>query len=209
MKGFKLFILKDKKESEILRFSSPGRYFVFLFNFSGEVRLEIESKGVEAYVFGVYVGRGKDDFSLSTVQHHKVGDSISDLLVKGVFAEESKFFYQGLIRIEKRAQKSHAYQKNQNLVLSPKVFVESRPFLEILANDVFCTHGSTTGRIDKDQLLYLKMRGIEEKKAKRLLVKGFIQEVFDRIKEVSGGKLFPEVEKEIQEVYKSLEKIKL
>ncbi len=204
-----IFILKGIKKEEILRFSVPGRYFVFLFNFSGEVRVEIEKEGVEVYIFGVYFGKNKDNFSLSTVQHHKVGGSVSDLLVKGVFTEESRFFYQGLIRIEKKAQKSHAYQKNQNLVLSPKVFVESRPFLEILANDVFCTHGSTTGRLDKDQLLYLRMRGISESRAKKLLVRGFINEVFDRIEEVVGKNLPEKIKKEKETIFKDLERIKI
>lgn len=204
-----IFILKGIKKEEVLRFSIPGRYFVFLFNFSGEVRVEIEKEGVEVYIFGVYFGKNKDNFSLSTVQHHKVGGSVSDLLVKGVFTEESRFFYQGLIRIEKKAQKSHAYQKNQNLVLSPKVFVESRPFLEILANDVFCTHGSTTGRLDKDQLLYLRMRGISESRAKKLLVRGFINEVFDRIEEVVGKNLPEKIKKEKETIFKDLERIKI
>ena len=154
---------------------------------------------------GVYIGKGKDEFSLSTVQHHKVGESVSDLLVKGVFTDQARFFYQGLIRIEKEAQKSHAYQKNQNLVLSPKVFVESRPFLEILANDVFCTHGSTTGQLSKDELFYLKARGIDEEKAKKLLVEGFIKEVFDKMEREAGKR--DEIEKLISQVFEKLNKL--
>lgn len=209
MKDFKIFVLKGTKEKEVLKFSKSGRYVVFLSNFSGEVRIEIEELGIEVFIFGVYVGKDKDNFSLSTVQHHKVGETVSDLLVKGVFTDESQFFYQGLIRIEKGAQKSHAYQKNQNLMLSSKAFVESRPFLEILANDVFCTHGSTTGRLDREQILYLKMRGINEDKAKLLLVEGFLKEVFDKIKEVVGGSLPKEIAENEKEIFEKLKKIKI
>lgn len=198
MKHSAFFILKGKKEREVLRFSSSGKYFVFLFNFSGEVRLEIEGKGVEVYIFGVYLGERKEEFSLSIMQHHKIGDSVSNLLVKGVFTGQAKFFYQGLIRIEKAAQKSHAYQKNQNLVLSPKVFVESRPFLEILANDVFCTHGSTTGQLSKEEIFYLRTRGINEKNAKKLLIKGFVSEVFDKMeKEVGESEKVREIQRQV------------
>ncbi|MEK7177659.1 MAG: SufD family Fe-S cluster assembly protein, partial [Patescibacteria group bacterium] len=78
--------------------------------------------------------------------------------------------------------KSHAYQKNKNLILSSGVYVDSRPFLEILANDVFCTHGSTTGKINEESLFYLKSRGLNQKMAEELYISGFIQEIFDKIK---------------------------
>jgi len=103
------------------------------------------------------------------------------LLIKGVFLNQSKFIYQGLIKIEKTGQKSHAYQKNKNLILGEKVFVDSRPFLEILADDVFCTHGSTTGKIDEESIFYLKSRGLDQKKAEELYISGFIQEIIDKI----------------------------
>ncbi len=185
----RIFILKGEGKEQVLRFSSAGKYYCFLFNFSGEVRVEIEEKGVEVLILGVYLGRKSQEFSLSTVQHHKVGESISNLLVKGVFFDQSRFIYQGLIRIDKDAQKSTAYQKNQNLSLSDKVYVESRPFLEILANDVFCTHGSTTGNLNPEEIFYLKTRSLPELKAKKLLVQGFIDEVFQQIEEVDAKEI--------------------
>ena len=108
-------------------------------------------------------------------------------MIKGVFDGSSRFIYQGLIKIEKSGQKSHAYQKNKNLILSSGVYVDSRPFLEILANDVFCTHGSTTGKINEESLFYLKSRGIDQKNAEQLYVSGFIQEVIDKIKPYKLG----------------------
>lgn len=161
-------ITKEKKEKYIV--SKPGKYVFFVANYSGTVNIEVKSPQAEIFIYGLYIGRGKDNFKLNTIQHHTVGNSISDLLIKGVFFDESKFIYEGLIRIDKRAQKSNAYQKNQNLIMSPNVFVDSRPFLEILANDVRCTHGSTTGKLDEEQLYYLENRGIDYNRAVKMVM---------------------------------------
>lgn len=165
-----------------------GRHIFFLFNKSGKLEIEINSPQAEVYIFGLFIGRNNDNFKLETVQHHKKGNNFSNLLIKGVFFDRSKLIYQGLIRIEKEAQKSHAYQKNQNLIMSKDCFVDSRPFLEILANDVFCTHGSTTGKLDKKQIYYLQSRGLSGKKAEQLLIEGFINDLFEKIREVGGEK---------------------
>ena len=95
--------------------------------------------------------------------------------------DKSRFHYEGLIKIEKGAQKSNAYQKNQNLLLSDKAWAESKPYLEILANDVRCTHGATIGQIDREQLYYLSTRGLTEKEASKLLITGFCQDILDRL----------------------------
>ncbi|MCL4364499.1 SufD family Fe-S cluster assembly protein [Patescibacteria group bacterium] len=158
-------------------FDKPGDYAVFFENLSGELVFDINASNVNLNIYGLYVGNKSDDFKVNTVQVHRAPSSTSNLLIKGVFYGSSKFYYRGLIRIEKDAQKSHAYQKNQNLTLSKDCFIDSRPYLEILANDVFCTHGSTTGRLDKEQMFYTKSRGLEEKEAEKLLVEGFIDEI--------------------------------
>src|SRR3989338_1146295 len=115
-----------------------------------------------------------------------------NLFIRGVFFDESKFLYQGLIRIEKNAQKSHAYQKNQNLIMSKNCFVDSRPFLEILANDVFCTHGSTTGGLNEEQLYFLQSRGLEKAQAAELLVLGFVDDLLGKMRDLKVNQL-PEV----------------
>lgn len=173
--------LNDTKKTK-LEFNIPGDYTVFLHNLSGEFDFKIKASGVNLDILGLFVGKKSDKFELKTNQFHDAPNSISNLLIKGVFDDESKFLYQGLIKIEKTGQKSHAYQKNKNLILSSGVYVDSRPFLEILANDVFCTHGSTTGKINEESLFYLKSRGIEKKNAEQLYVSGFIQEIADKIK---------------------------
>lgn len=174
-------IIHLKKNFQRLSFDKPGVYKIFFKNLTGEFHFDIQSSGVDLEIFGLYVGRNDDHFQLKTFQNHFVGQSKSNLLIKGVFFNRAKFFYEGLIRIEKKGQKSHAYQKNQNLVLSDNVFISSEPKLEIMANDVFCTHGSTTGRLNKDQIYYLQTRGLTKKKAENLLIKGFIKEIEEKL----------------------------
>lgn len=164
-------------------FDKKGVYAVYFHNVSGKYEFSIEESGVELYIYGLFTGVDTAEYRIETIQHHKKPGSYSDLFIKGVFDDKSKFFYQGLIRIEKEGQQSHAYQKNQNLILSRDVFVESNPFLEILANDVFCTHGSTTGKLNKEDIFYAQSRGLTSADAKKLLVEGFANEVIDRLHE--------------------------
>src|SRR3989344_3004419 len=176
------FLNLNQTKQFILTFDKPGDYTVFFQNLSGEFDFKIKSSGVNLDILGLFVGKKSDNFELKTNQYHISPGSTSNLLIKGVFNDQSKFIYQGLIKIEKSGQKSHAYQKNKNLILSEKVYVDSRPFLEILANDVFCTHGSTTGKINDESLFYLKSRGLNQITAEKLYVNGFIQEIIDKIK---------------------------
>jgi Fe-S cluster assembly protein SufD len=172
-----------KIEDRHLKISKPGQIVVFFHNLSGKLVFDLNVTGIELYIYGLFTGDKKDNFNIETIQRHTAPGSTSDLLIKGVFDGSSKFVYQGLIRLEKGAQKSHAYQKNQNLIISPKVFVDSRPFLEILANDVFCTHGSTTGKINKEQLLYAQSRGINADDAKKLIIQGFTDEIIEKVQD--------------------------
>jgi Fe-S cluster assembly protein SufD len=180
----KLIVVPQSKKERTYTISSPGDYVFFLMNAQGKLIVNIKGAKANAYIFGMYVGRKTDTFQIQTVQHHLVGNNISDLFVKGVFFDKSRFEYEGLIRIEKGANGSHAYQKNQNFVMSDKCFVDSRPFLEILANDVFCTHGSTTGKPNQEELYYLMTRGLSKKNAESLLIEGFFNEVFWRMEDI-------------------------
>ncbi len=172
---------QDTRELHV--FNEPGQYVVFMHNISGKFTFKLTSEGVEVDIFGLFTGKNTDQFKVETIQHHTAPKTTSNLFIKGVFDEQSKFNYQGLIRIEKEAPQSHAYQKNQNLILSPGVFIESKPYLEILANDVFCTHGSTTGKLNREEQYYLQTRGIDEKNVQKLLVEGFVNEVIDKVRQ--------------------------
>lgn len=180
--------LNQTKQTKLV-FNKPGDYTVFFYNLSGEFDFWIKASGVNLDILGLFIGKKSDNFELKTNQYHISPNSTSNLLIKGVFDDQSKFIYQGLIKIEKSGQKSHAYQKNKNLILSSDVYVDSRPFLEILANDVFCTHGSTAGKIDEESLFYLRSRGLGKKTAEKLYVSGFIQEIIDKINRTKVGKL--------------------
>ena len=181
MKMKSTFIDLNKSKKSVIKLTRAGSYVAFVENISGEFVFELNAQKIELKIYGLFHGKNSDDYKVRTVQHHKAPNSISNLLIRGVFDDESKFHYTGLVKIEKKAQKSHAYQKNQNLILSDGVFVESEPFLEIEANDVFCTHGSTTGKISEDQLYYLTSRGINKEEAKNLIVQGFLQDVRQRV----------------------------
>lgn len=180
------YIDLNKTKENHVKIDKKGKYVAFFHNRSGKLTFELAASGIELYIYGLFTGKKADQFNIETIQHHTAPGSLSDLLIKGVFDDESKFIYQGLIRLEKSAQQSHAYQKNQNLILSSDVFVDSRPFLEILANDVFCTHGSTTGKLNKDQIFYAISRGLSAKSAQDMLVQGFVDEIYDKVKEKAG-----------------------
>jgi Fe-S cluster assembly protein SufD len=130
---------------------------------------------------GIYFASGKQFFDFHTLQDHQVGNTTSDLLFKGALQDVARTVYAGLIRIEKGAARSDAYQANRNLVLSDKAKATSIPMLEIDNNDVRCTHGATVGPVDPNHLFYLRSRGIPEMTAKRMIVQGFFGDVLDRI----------------------------
>ncbi len=177
-----------KKDQEFTVTNGGNKTFVILLtdgkDYDGEVKVNIQGKGANVQILGIIIGSGEQKINLYTLQDHAKPESISDLFIKSVLFDSARFNYQGLIKIEKGAQKSNAYQKNQNLLLSPKAWADSRPYLEILANDVRCTHGATVGKVDKEQLYYLQTRGLDEVAATLLLVKGYCQEVLDRIEDV-------------------------
>jgi Fe-S cluster assembly protein SufD len=141
----------------------------------------LEGPGASAELKGVYFASDDQFFDFHTLQDHRVGDTSSDLLFKGALRDTARAVYAGLIRIEKGAARSDAYQANRNLVLSDKAKATSIPMLEIDNNDVRCTHGATVGPIDPMHLFYLVSRGIPHATATRMIVQGFFGEVIDRI----------------------------
>jgi len=164
-----------------LVFNTPGVYTVYFNNISGTISCRIESENIKLYMIGLYDMKQNEKYTIRTEQIHIAPNSFSELLVLSVADEQSSLAFSGLIRIEKNAQQSHAYQKNQNLILSNDAFVDSRPILEILANDVFCTHGSTSGPLSKDQLYYLQTKGLTKSQAKAVSIEGFKQQAIDKL----------------------------
>lgn len=167
--------------SKRLEFNDSGRYVVFFKNISGTIECVLNHESAEVYLFGLYDLSGKEAHTLHTKQLHAAPGAFSQLSIVCVADDTSSFRFSGLIRIEKKAQKSHAYQKNQNLILSPDAFVDSRPMLEIEADDVFCTHGSTTGTINAEHVRYMMSRGISKQNAEEAYVQGFIQQLYQQM----------------------------
>jgi Fe-S cluster assembly protein SufD len=145
------------------------------------VEASLVGQGAEAELKGLYLASGQQFFDFHTLQDHQVGNTRSDLLFKGALQDTARTVYAGLIRIEKGAARSDAYQANRNLVLSDHAKATSIPMLEIDNNDVRCTHGATVGPVDPQHMFYLRSRGIPEPTAKRMLVQGFFGDVLDRI----------------------------
>jgi Fe-S cluster assembly protein SufD len=143
----------------------------------------LQGEAADARLTGLSVGRMKQHYDVQTLQDHIARGAVSDLLYRVAVADRSRSVYAGLIRVEEGAQKTNAYVQNRNLLLSPVAKADSNPTLEILANDVRCTHGSTAGRIDDNQLFYCESRGIERAQARRLIVEGFFADVIDSFPE--------------------------
>jgi|GEM_PF-652959 len=163
-------------------FDKPGHHTVFFTNLEGTVTFKLARSGVKLDIFGLYDLNQTARRALVTVQHHAAPETQSSLLVKAVVSDKASFAFEGLIRIDKDAQRANAYQKNQNLILSRDAFVSSKPYLEIKADDVRCTHGSTTGGMNAEVLYYLMTRGIDTENARRLYVAGFLGDVFLKLK---------------------------
>jgi Fe-S cluster assembly protein SufD len=149
----------------------------------GKIRIQndLSGPGATSRVTGAYFADGEQHLDYDTFQEHIAPSTESDFAFKGALRETASAVWRGMIRVEPDAQKTNAYQENRNLLLSPDAHADSIPGLEIMANDVRCTHGATLGRVDRDQLFYLMTRGLTRAEAERLIVRGFFQDVLDRI----------------------------
>lgn len=145
------------------------------------ISIRLTGRGASAKIIGLVAGRGDHRISIHTEQIHEAAETTSNLLVKAALLDQVQFSYDGVIRVARAAQQSDAYQKNENLLLSEGAHARSAPALEILANDVRCTHGSTTGKLNEDQLWYLTSRGLKRSAAAQLLVEGFFEHAISTI----------------------------
>jgi Fe-S cluster assembly protein SufD len=135
----------------------------------------------EVQVNGVMFTEGRQHLSYNTHQHHQAPYCKSDLLYKAALQDRSRTVWRGMIKVDRNAQRTDGYQRNDNLMLSRDARADSIPGLEIEADDVRCTHGSTSGRVDDGQVFYAMARGYTRGEAVRMIVAGFFQQVFDRI----------------------------
>ena len=149
----------------------------------GKTRIQndLAGQGATSRVTGAYFADGDQHLDYDTFQEHMAPNTTSDFAFKGALRDEATAVWRGMIRVEKEAQKTNAYQENRNLMLSEKAHADSIPGLEILANDVRCTHGATLGQVDREQLFYGMSRGLSRAEMERIIVRGFFQDILDRI----------------------------
>jgi Fe-S cluster assembly protein SufD len=143
--------------------------------------VDLDGRGATARMSGLYFGLGRQHLDLDTEQNHNQPDTVSDLLYKGALKSGARSVWQGMIRVLPDAQRTNGYQANRNLLLTKNARADSIPGLEIEADDVRCTHGSTVGQVDEDEIFYLMSRGLPREDAVQLLVSGFFTPVLDRI----------------------------
>jgi Fe-S cluster assembly protein SufD len=158
------------------------------------VTVDLIGQGAEGRVSGLFFADQQQHLSYNTMQNHLTPRTTSDLLFKGALDGKSRSVWRGMIYVAPGAHHTDGYQANRNLVLNPDARSDSIPGLEILNNDVRCTHGSTVGKIDQEQLFYLLSRGIPRTEAEQLVIQGFFNDIFSRfsVQEV-GDRLWQEI----------------
>jgi Fe-S cluster assembly protein SufD len=160
----------------------------------------IEGPGANVELVGFLFGEARQQFDHHTLHDHRSGHSYSNIDFKVVLKDRARSAYTGLIRIERDAPQSEAYQENRNLILSDSAKAESVPELEILTDDVRCTHGATMGSLDPEHLFYLMSRGLARSDAIRLIVEGFVEPTLSRVPEDLRERLRTQVEERIRDL---------
>jgi Fe-S cluster assembly protein SufD len=151
----------------------------------GKVRMEtkLAGPGSEARVTGGYAGGAGQHLDYDTTQEHAAPNTNSDLAFRGVLAAGATAVWRGMIKVDPGAQQTDAFQESRNLLLSPEAHADAIPGLEILADDVRCTHAAAIAQVDKDQLFYLTSRGLDAAAAKSLIIEGFLESLVERLAE--------------------------
>ena len=150
---------------------------------SCEISVAFEGEGGQCQLRGLYITRDSADVSFKVNMVHNLPHCTSRQLFKGILAGSSRTLFDGLIKVPAHCTGTEAYQENHNLLLSDDCRAQSLPQLEIYADDVKCSHGATFGRLDEDELFYMRSRGIPEPEARRLQMVAFAAEVLDGLPE--------------------------
>jgi len=157
-------------------------------NFGGKLvrnnlNIALEGEYCETNLDGLYIPTAEGNIDNHTVVDHKMPNSNSNELYKGIMGDHATGVFNGKVFVRADAQKTNAFQSNKNILLADTATINTKPQLEIWADDVKCTHGCTTGQMDKEQLFYLRTRGIDKESAQKLLLKAFAEEVIEKIKD--------------------------
>jgi Fe-S cluster assembly protein SufD len=144
---------------------------------------QLAGPGAHGAVTGAYATRGRQHVDFDTLQEHAAPDTTSDLAFRGILADRSSAVWRGMIKVDPGAQRTDAFQESRNLLLSKRAHADAIPGLEILANDVRCTHAAAIAQIDREQLFYLRAHGLPEATAQRLVIEGFLEALVERFEE--------------------------
>jgi len=145
------------------------------------LNIAIDGPDCEAHMNGLYLVQNRDHIDNHTLVDHQVANSYSNELYKGIIDDQATGVFNGKIYVQPDAQKTNAFQSNKNILLSDQANMNTKPQLEIWADDVKCSHGATTGQIDPEQVFYLRSRGLDEKQAKGLLLYAFATEFLEQV----------------------------
>jgi Fe-S cluster assembly protein SufD len=144
---------------------------------------DLRGRGAHGKVTGAYATRGRQHLDFATTQEHAAADTTSDLAFRGILDGRSSTVWSGMIKVDEGAQRIDAFQESRNLLLTKRAHADAIPGLEILANDVRCTHAAAIAQIDAEQVFYLRSRGLTEPEAKRLVIEGFLHAIVERFEE--------------------------
>lgn len=161
-----------------------SRFNSYLFSFGGrlvrsDLNIALNNEGAECLLHGLYLTDKKQHMDFHTRVDHLKPNGISREFYKGVLADFSRAVFNGKVIVHKDAQKTDSEQNNKNLLLSKTAEIDTKPELEIYADDVKCSHGATVGQLDPNELFYLRARGIDEQTARRLLIHAFASDIID------------------------------
>jgi Fe-S cluster assembly protein SufD len=145
----------------------------------------LDGEGASGKVTGAYAARGRQHVDFDTTQEHAAANTTSDLAFRGILSGRASAVWRGMIKVDPGAQQTDAFQESRNLLLSKKAHADAIPGLEILANDVRCTHAAAIAQIDPEQVFYLRSHGLPQEQAERLVVEGFMAELVERFEEGS------------------------
>jgi Fe-S cluster assembly protein SufD len=167
--------------------SDSSRVNTFTFTLNGKLvrnnlHLSLDGEGIESHMFGLYLITGDTLADNHTVVDHRKPNSFSNEIYKGIMDGNSKGVFNGKIYVRPQAQKTNAFQANRNILLSDKAGVNTKPQLEIWADDVKCSHGCTTGQLDEEAMFYLQARGINKETARAMMLYAFAVEILNNVK---------------------------
>ncbi len=146
------------------------------------LNVSLDAEGCETHMYGLYMIKGKTHADNHTSVDHRQPNSFSNELYKGIMDDVSHGVFNGKVFVQQIAQKTNAFQSNRNILLTNDASVDTKPQLEIWADDVKCSHGATTGQMDPEQLFYLRARGLDKTQARALLLKAFASDVIRNVK---------------------------